>query len=302
MATFCWTECDKKNVTLVEDNGRSFAGMWTFSWLMGALLILGVCSNVYIVWITNQGRFPVRWDTFRLILRYTSIVDLSLCVVLALVMLQSSVPFLTGNGLESFEMQCTRFDLDSLLNCGGIAVASGVVVAARQTIMLVAFDEEVSLLQQNRTRTAKLVRDIAVVGVVCFIATMVLSRVEPVIDLPLCYVTGRMTSRAIHLFLVPIVVNILLGVLLVARPACSDNKYVRQTNTKLPLSDISDSRWNRFVISGHVAALTWFLLTAAMAAAGVLLRQVTVDLFFALTGGVVFTSVWSVFAVVRHWT
>ncbi|KAI0218834.1 hypothetical protein LSAT2_029476 [Lamellibrachia satsuma] len=136
-----------------------------------------------------------------------------------------------------------------------------------------------------------------------------------------------MTSRAIYLLLVPIIVSVGLGVVFVSRASDSDSEYERfETEVKHKFSNdsscnvkiversmtsaevdetpdgMSDSRWNRFVIVLHVAVLTWFILAAAMAVAGVLVQQVSVDTLFVLTAATVLTNVWSALAVTRHWT
>ena len=295
MAVFSWPEGDEKTTTAEGNDGLLLAGLWAFSWLMGTLLVMGLGANVYLIRVSTRHRFPVQWDTFRTILRHSSVVDLSQCFALAAVVFRSVIMSRTGSRLESSSVQCMRFDINSLLYAGGVVVASGVVVVARQTIMLVAFEQEVALLRQNRMRTARLVRDITVVGIVCLLATTALSPVAPSVDQPLCYVTWSMSSRLYQLVLVPVAVSVLVGVVdVVSRPPDT-----------VPTSDsehVTDSRWTRFVISAHVAAITWFVLAAALTAAGLLLQPVSVDVLMALTGGVVLTSVWSAFAVARHWT
>ena len=326
MTLFWLTDLDEKKVTIEGDSGLSLASVRTFSWLVGGLLVVGLCANVYLVRVTARRRFPVRWDTFRLILRYSSVVDLSLCAVLASVILWSNVLLHNGSDV-TLSLQCTHFDLDNVHYCGGIVVASGVVVAARQTVMLFTFDHEMALLRQNRMRTARLLKDITIVGAVCFLCTIMLTNFAPIVDLPLCHVVVPMTSRAIYLLIVPIVVSVVLGVVFVSRASDSDSEYERfETEVKHKFSNdsscnvkiversmtsaevddapdgVSESRWNRFVIVLHVAVLTWFILAAAMAVAGVLVQQVSVDTLFVLTATTVLTSVWSAFAVIRHWT
>ena len=293
MPPLCWITCENENASRAEESALPFAGFWTFTWLMCTLLILGLCANVYLISMTNRRRFSVRWDTFRLILRYTSVVDISLCIILASVVLRSTFLSFTEIRLDPLSVQCSSIDLDRLLYAGGIVVASGVVVAVRQTIMLLAFDQEVMLLQQNRRRIAQLVKVIAVVGVVCFVTTMTLSRIAPAVDQPLCYVTWSMLSRPSHLILVPMSVIVILGIFdIVFRQSSIDLEDVQQ---------VDDSRWTRFVISAHVALITWFIFAAAMTAAGVLVQPVNVDVVIMLTSCVVLTSVWSALAVAIHW-
>ena len=326
MTLFWLTDLDEKKVTIEGDSGLSLASVRAFSWLVGGLLVVGLCANVYLVRVTARRRFPVRWETFRLILRYSSVVDLSLCTVLASVILWSNV--LLHNGSDVIlSLQCTHFDLDNVHYCGGIVVASSVVVAARQTVMLFTFDHEVALLRQNSMRTVRLLKDITIVGVVCFLCTMMLTNFAPIVDLQLCHVVVPMTSRTIYLLLVPIVVNVLIGVVFVLRASGTDSEYERfEMKVKHKFSDdsscnaktversmtspevdeapdeVSDSRWNRFVIILHVAVLTWFIWVAPMAVAGMLMQRVSVETLYLLTAVPVLTSVWSAFAVFRHWT
>ena len=320
--TLCWlTNLDEKKVTIEGDSGLSLASVRAFSWLEGALLVVGLCANVYLVRVTDRRRFPVRWDTFRLILRYSSVVDLSLCAVLASVIMWSNVLFDTGSDV-TLSLQCTHFDLDSVHYCGGIVFASGVVAAARQVVMLFTFDHEVALLRQNRMRTVRLLKDVAVVGFFGFLGTIAIGNFAPNVDLLVCYVIVPMTSRAIYLLLVPIVVSVVIGLVFVSRAFGTDSetkvklrfsddsscnaKVVARSVTSAEVDDapdeVSDSRWNRFVIVLHVAVLAWFIFAAAMAVAGVLMQQVSVDTLFLLTAATVLTSVWSAFAVIRHWT
>ena len=283
----------------------------TSSWLTAGLLLIGVSANVYLVWVTTRRRFTVRWETLRLILHYSSVVDLSMCAVLASVFMWPYVVIYTGS-----HVKCTLHDRESLLSRGAILIASGVVVVARQTVTLLAFQDEVALLHRNRMRTARLLRDVAVVGVVYFVASEMCKRFAPVVSWSLCYVVGAMSFRGVHLFLVPIVVTVIIGIVVVTRPVAerqppgdllSDKATLTEPSSKAPEverapEEVSDSRWNRLVIVAHVALVTWFTMMAAMAAAGVLTEPVSADTLFVLTSCTSLTSAWSVFAVIRYWT
>ncbi|KAI0226816.1 hypothetical protein LSAT2_022688 [Lamellibrachia satsuma] len=289
--------------------------LWTFSWLTAGLLLVGVSGNVYLVWVTTRRRFTVRWETFRLILRYSSVVDLSMCAVLASVVTWLYVVTYTGNDVK-LTLKCPLYDRQGLLWSGAILVGNGVVVAARQAVTLLAFDSEVALLNRNRMRTARLLRDVAVVGVIYFGALGLSTRFAHVVDRSLCYVVGAMSFRAVHLFLVPIVVTVIIGIVVVTRPVAerqppgdllSDEATLTEPSSKAPeddsaLEEVSHSRWNRLVIVAHVALVTWFTTMAAMAAAGVLIEPVSADTLFVLTSCTSLTSAWSVFAVITYWT
>ena len=58
------------------------------SWLTCVIFVTGVCANAYLVWSTTRPRFAVKWETFRLILRYTSAMD---SVVRSAVMLGGTI-------------------------------------------------------------------------------------------------------------------------------------------------------------------------------------------------------------------
>ena len=304
MTLFWLIDLDEKKVAIEGDSGLSLASIRAFSWLVGGLLVVGLCANVYLVRVTARRRFPVRWDTFRLILCYSSVVDLPLCVVLASVILWSNVLLHNGSDV-TLSLQCTHLHLDNVHYCGGIVVASSVVVAARQTVMLFTFEHEVALL----------------------LGTMMLTNFAPIVDLELSHVVVPMASRTIYLLLVPIVVNVLIGVVFVLRASGTDSEYdIFEMKVKHKFSDdsswnaktversmtspevdeapdeVSDSRWNRFVIILHGAVLTWFIWVAPMAVAGMLMQRVSVETLYLLTAVPVLPSVWSAFAVFRHWT
>ena len=63
------------------------ANKWMFSWLVATQLLVAVCANVCLLRATSQRRFPVHWDTFRVVLRLSGVVDLSLSVAVAVVVI-----------------------------------------------------------------------------------------------------------------------------------------------------------------------------------------------------------------------
>ena len=287
----------------------------TFSALMGILLSIGFLANAYIIWLTTRCRFLIRLETFRLILRYSSVVELSLCAVLASVVLQPWVSFHAGSDI-TLTLQCARFHIDNFLLFGACLVGSGVIVITRQVNTLLAFDQEFELFRQHRSRATKLCRDVAVAGVVCVIASVLLKKMAPSIDLPLCFVAVASTSRGVHLLIVPIVVNVAMGVVVISKASrpvidcerqqgdtwCDTTTLIKQPVVVDHVSaEVSDCRWKRFVVVLNVAVLTWFTVAAAMALAGVLLQSVSVDTLLATTAVSAFTGAWSLYAVVRYW-
>ena len=58
MTLFWLTDLDEKKVTIEGDSGLSLASVRTFSWLVGPLLVVGLCANVYLVRVTARRRFP----------------------------------------------------------------------------------------------------------------------------------------------------------------------------------------------------------------------------------------------------
>ena len=293
------------------------SGVRNFSWLMGAILTLGVCVNVYLVWMSARRRLSVKWETFRFILRYSSLVDLSSCVVLALFVMLSVVEFHAGSG-AGVSLQCGYLDLSNSLVYGGIiSVSSGIVVAARQSTML--SEKDITIVRQNRVHVAKLIRDLLVVGIVFFLGAILMDNFGPVVRLPMCYVAGKMATNAILLLVAPIFFSALLGAVVIVGSTRTDNEN-KETHMNLDMSqadsaedveclatsiddtphELSDRRWNRFVIAVHVAVLTWFIMAAVMTLLGVLLQPVTASTLFVLTGITALISVWSAYALAMH--
>ena len=295
---------------------HSLSGVRNFSWLVGFVLALGVCANVYLIWMSARRRLSVKWEPFRLTLRYSSIVDLSSCAVLTLFVMLSFAMFHTRSD-TMLSQQCGYFDLSSALGHGGImTVSSGVVIAARQATML--GKKEITLVRQNRVRVVKLVRDLLVVGVLFFLGAILVGNFGPVVRLPMCYVVGKMTSYVILLLAAPIFFSPLIGAVVIVGSTRRDNEDKRQeTQTNLDLANsakdgeclmtsiddtpdqVSDSRWNRSVVMVRVAVLTWFILAAVMILL-VLLQPVTANTFFVLADISALISVWSVYALAMH--
>ena len=289
------------------------------SWLTCVAFITGVCANAYLVWSTARRRFQVKWETFRLILRYTSVID-------SVVLLSCVLASYTGSD-TTLPVQCKQFGSDDAYNCVCIAVGYGVTVVTRQTIMLVTFEQEVVLQRQNRMRVVKLLRDVAIVGFVSAIGVLLLDTFTSFFDLRLCYVIAESSSSGIIPVLVPIVASFVLGVFVVAP---SPNTHTDNTQehkdieaatsddaTRISISagdismtsmeehdisdHVSDSRWNRFIIILHATYISWFVLATAMAFGRLLTYSVAVDKLYILTG---FTgvSMWSCYSVTRRWT
>ena len=280
--------------------------------LSTALLLVGALGNVHLVWLTARRRFPVRWETCRQIVRYSSIVDLSLCAVLAPVVLWPYVAILTGSDV-AVTARCTQYDLECLQLCGAMVVGCGIVVAARQTVTLLTFYDEEALLSRNRMRTVRLLRDVTVVGVVVFVGLQLCKHIVPTFRFSAYYVVGPMTFHAAVLLLVPVVATVIIGGAVVARaqrPRADQSAQAAKLSAELlPPEDeerapeeVSDTRRNRAVVVVHVAAVTWFTMSLAMAAAGVLTGPITASTLYVLTSCTSLASAWSLYAVLRYWS
>ena len=305
-------------------------------WLTCVIFVTGVCANAYLVWSTTRPRFAVKWETFRLILRYTSAID-------SVVLLSCAVARYTGRDTASY-VQCKHFGSGDAYNCVCLAVGYGVTVVIRQTIMLFMFKQEVVPHRQNRMRVVKLLRDVAIAGCVSAIAVLLLDTFAPFFALRLCYVVADSSSSGILLFLVPIVASFVLGVIVVGPSPktctdngleCADTKAATADDaTRINISDksmtsveehdisvtsveeheismssveehditdqVSDSRWNRFIIILNATYISWFVLATSTAFGGLLTHSVDVDALNILTGctGV---SLWSAYSVTRRW-
>lgn len=298
--------------TAAEERERLLPMILTSFWLTTVLLLVGGLANVHLVWLTTRCRFPIRWETFRLIMRYASIVDLSLCAGIASVVLWPYLMIFTGSDV-TLSAKCMLYDRESLRFSGAMVVGCGIVVAARQTVTLLTFHDEEALLRRNRMRTARLLRDVTVVCAVVIVASELCKHIVPVFKFSLCYVVGTLTCRAVFLILVPVVVSAVLGGVVVGRAVAERPRSDQLSNAAnlmglLPSEDerapeeVSDTRWNRAVIIMHVAAVTWFTMALAMAAAGVLTEPVNADTLYVLTSCTSLTSAWSLYAVVRYWS
>ena len=304
-----------------DDADVWFTGLRYFAGLTGALLLMGILANVYLLRLTSRSRFPVRWETVRLSLRYSSVVDLSLCFAFALVILWPWVNFVTGSDVP-LTLRCARFDVKYVLRLVFVLVGSGFVVFCRQVCMLNTFQHETSLINQHGGRTVKLLRDVVILGAISVVSYLFLPNFAPDIHLVCCFVDGWMTSRTVYLFLLPVAVNVILGVVVLAPTSPPDVDAERQDVTQttggdfadkaidsLPLHDyengfdkIKHSRWNRFGIAASVSVLTWFVLVAALALTGILLQPPNVETVFVMVGVSTLHSVWSAFSLFRYWT
>ena len=286
-----------------------------FSALLGVLLLTGVLANGFVVWLSTRRHFLIRWQTFRLSLRYSKIIDLSLCAALAATIAWPWQMFDTGSDVI-VAVDCKHFGLEKVLYTGVFAAASGVVVVCRQVSMLCTFEHEDVLLNQHSSRTVRLLGDVVIVSVVTFTASLYVKLVVPDFDLPLCFVVHPATPQAVYLFLAPAVVTLALGIAVAALPSTDFERprSIQPTNDDLSdkailvgsRSEVDEvpthSTWNRLVIVTNVPVLTWCLLLAAIAMAGQLLQPVSVGILFTLTSCMALDGVWSVFSLVRHWT
>ena len=292
----------------------------TFSSLVAVLLAVGFFSNVYIFWITTRRRFPVRWETFRLILHYSSIIDFSLCAAIVWIVLRPQWLFHAGGDL-TLTIQCAQYSLDTALVPGAI---SGIVAIARQVSILLPFDDEVALLNQNSSRMMKLLRDVIVITIVSFVSLILLNIFAPDYSISMCFVTEDVMSRATYVLLVPVVVNIVLGVVVIAWPTAPVTGCEQSRSTRVNIIDLSykaklagqsslscdeedapvemtDSRWKRFVIVSHVGLATWLILATALAIRGVLMSSININTLAFLCGSFALTSAWSAFAIFTYW-
>ena len=298
-----------------------FSGLRNFAGLTGSLLLVGILANAYLLRLTGRSRFPLHWETARLSLRYSSVLDLSFCFVLVPVILWPWVNFQTRTAV-SLTLRCTQFDVVHVSYFGFVLVCFGVVVVCRQMCMLNMFQHETSVMKEHGGRTAKLLRDVAIVGAVSVLSYLFLPKFAPDIHLTCCFVDGWLMSRNVYLFPLPIAVNVILGVIVLARRSRPEVDAERQPLTPtaggdfsekatnpLPVHDfvkriehITLSRWRRAVILAWVSVLTWCLLAAAMALAGVLLQPPNVGTLFVMVSASALHGAWTVYAVSRYWT
>ena len=307
----------------MADIEGSLSGLRNFSWLMGVVLIFGVFANAYLVWLSARRCLSVRWETFNLILHYSSVVDMSLCVLLASFVMWSSVMSYARCDV-TMSFHCGDFQLASFPIYGGVIMASsGGIFAARQAIMLHAFESEITVLRQTRMRVVTVLSDLAVAGVVCLLGAVLMANFGPDVHLRMCYVIGTtIPSHAATMVLAPSVIILVLCSVVIARSTRTDNEYDRQE--MLDISDDSvnsakdvegcmtsledfpdqdgDSRCCKFVVVLRMAVVASVILAAVMSLAGVLMQPVSVHEFVVLVGSAALTSVWSAYAITRHWT
>ena len=283
-----------------------------FSWLMATQLLVAVCANVYLLRATSQRRFPVHWDTFRVVLRHSSVVDLSLCVAVAVVVIWS---WLVHND-DTLTVSCTCYTLDQVLLAGAVVVAGGIVVCCRQIFALVLFVDEAQLLREHRFRVVNLLRTVSVVAVVGVVIAAIVKHLLPSFEVSLCFVMGTVPPRVGYLLVVPIVVHVSVGVAFVAQAKSSEagrrqspsvpscEKVVEQSS--LTETDgrtkISDYRWRRFNLEVNIGIITWFIMAASMVMAGLHGLPPSGGTLLLMTGCTAACSVWSAVSVFLYWT
>ncbi|KAI0216403.1 hypothetical protein LSAT2_031617, partial [Lamellibrachia satsuma] len=240
MALGCGINCEERGL---DFNAAETLSLWRIRTCYGPIGVLGVCANAYIVWTSTGRRFPVRWETFRLNLLCSSVINLSLCTFFASILLWPLVFLQTGSD-TTLTKQCTRFQLENVQFSGMILVASGVFVFIRQACLLFVTEDDVPLqLQQHNPRRLKLLRDIAILAVINFAFLMFLKRFMPIVDLPLCFVVGNMTSREIYLLLVPVVVvGVIFGVVVLARVSRPDSDCERPLSLTAVFDDLPSDK------------------------------------------------------------
>ena len=192
--------------------------------------------------------------------------------------------------------------------------------------MLLPFDDEVALLNQNSSRTMKLVRYIVVITVVSFVTVIViivswilLNIFASDYSISMYLVRGDVTSRTIYVLLVPVAVNVF-----VARPTGPVTGHEQSQSTRVNIVDLSykaklagqwsissdeedtpvemtDSRRKSFVIVSHVGLATWLILATALAIRGVLMSSININTLAFLCGSFALTSAWRAFAIFTYW-
>ena len=129
MATDCGTNCKETGLGF---NAADALSLWRIRTCYGPIAVLGVCANAYVVWTSTGRRFPVRWQTFRLNLLCSSVINLSLCTFFASILLWPLVLLQTGSD-TTLTKQCIRFQLENVQFSGVILVGSGCSVGAGLT-------------------------------------------------------------------------------------------------------------------------------------------------------------------------
>ena len=292
------------------------ANTWMFSWLVAIQLLVAVCANVYLLRATSQRRFPVHWDTFRVFLRHSSVVDLSMCVAVAVVVFWSSLVVVNDNTLT---VVCDCYSLDQMLLASAVVVAGGVVVCCRQAFVLVLFNDEEPLLRENRFRVVNLLRAVSVVAVVAVVMAAVARCLLSSMEWSLCFFVGTAPPRAGYLLILPVLVHVGLGVAFVAQAKCPETRRKQIPSVQIDVSceklverssldeeeghiELSDSRWKRFILVVNVGVITWFIMGISIVMAGVRSLPPSGGTLFLVSGCTAACSVWSAVSVFRYWT
>ncbi|KAK2189259.1 hypothetical protein NP493_112g04042 [Ridgeia piscesae] len=283
----------------------------SFSWLVATQLLVAVCANVYLLRATSQRRFPVHWDTFRVVLRHASVVDLSLCVAVAVVVIWSSL--VVNHDPLTITPLC--YSLDQMLLASSVVIAGGIVICCRQVFALILFDDETPLLRDNRFRVVSLLRAVSVVAVVGVVIAAVAPCLLSSFDVSVCFVDdGTGPPRAGYLLVLPVLVHISLGVAFVAQGKCpeivrkpSPSVHMENVEQLSPTAqdgyaELSDSRWKRFILVVNVGTITWLTMGASIVAAGVHGLPASGDTLVLVSGFTAACSGWSAVSVFRYWT
>ena len=299
------------------NNNQWLSGIQPLSRLVGLLVSVSLCVNIFVIWATSNRRFSHHFNTPRLVLRCSGAIHLSLCAVIAEIILRPIVLDHTGSD-NNETLQCTRYN--SAIFAGVIIAASCIIVAGRQGIMYLTFDHGVAQAPNDHFHAGELLRPVAAVTVVGFVGATLLWSVSPAIDQPLCFVVGVTSTRGVYLLLVPAVINVTLGAMVVvrgARHSISSGRLRRQMNA-LPLQltsvetpsrqdgcaslDVIYSRRKRLLIATNVAILTWIYLGTTMVTGGVLTQTVSVDTLLVVSGYLALDSVCSAFVAADYWS
>ena len=303
--------CEMMLHSAVEDDVW-LANTRAISWLVAVQLLVAVFANVYLLRATSQRRFPVHWDTFRVVLRHSSVVDLSLCVAVAVVVIWSSL--VLNN--DTLTVSCACYTLDQVLLAGAVVVAGGIVACCRQVFVLILFDDETPLLREHRFRVVHLLRAVSVVAIVGVIIATVAKYLLSSFEMSLCFVLGTVPPRAGYLLVVPVVIHFGLGVAYVAQakpseagrkqspsvPSCKN--LVEQSSLAVTdgCTEIGDTRWRRFNLEVNVGIITWFIMAASMVMAGLHGLPPSGGTLLLVSGCTASCSVWSAVSVFRYWT
>ena len=285
----------------------------SFSWLVATQLLGAVCANVYLLRATSQRRFPVHWDTFRVVLRHASVFDLSQCVAVAVVVIWSS------QVVNHDPLTALCYSLDQMLLASAVVVAGGVVVCCRQAFVVVLFNDEEPLLRENRFRVVNLLRAVCVVAVVAVVIAAVARCLLSSFDVSVCFVVGTVPPRAGYLLVLPVLVHVGLGIVFVAQAKCPEIGRILSPSVNIDVSceklveqsslavqeghiELSDSRWKRFILVVNVGVITWFVIGVSIVMAGVRSLPPSGGTLVLVSGCTAACSVWSAVSVFRCWT